>query len=126
MNQYETTIIVDPVLSGDEIKQTAQMYVDFLKKEDCEIVHIEEWGVRQLTYPINKRSSGAYFTIEYKNDKSDLIDKLELAFRRDDQIIRYLTIKLDKHGVQYNIDKRAGKIGKIKNEEAATEEKAEA
>ncbi len=124
MNQYETTFIIDPTLSGDEIKQTAQMYIDHIKNEGCEIIHVEETGIRQLAYPINKRSSGAYYTVEYRGDKSDLIDKLELAFRRDDQILRYLTIRLDKHGVQYNLDKRAGKIGKKKNEEAT--EKAEA
>lgn len=124
MNQYETTFIVDPVLSGDEIKQTAQMYLEHIKKEGCEIVHFDETGIRQLAYPIKKRSSGAYYTIEFRGDKSDLIDKLELAFRRDDHIIRYLTLKLDKHAVQFNLDKRAGKIGKKKTEE--TTEKAEA
>lgn len=112
MRQYETTFIINPALSGDEIKQTAQMYVDFLKTEGCEIVHFDEMGVLQLAYVINKRSSGAYFCVEYKSPTGAVIDKMELAFRRDDNVLRYLTIKVDKHRDQYNIDRRAGKFDK--------------
>ena len=119
MKQYECTFIIEPVLSGDEIKQTASMYVDYLKSNACEIVHVEDWGIRQLAYPMNKRNSGAYYTIEFKTASAEIIASLELAFRRDERIIRYLTILLDKHGVKYNQDKRAGLIGQRK-------EKAEA
>jgi small subunit ribosomal protein S6 len=124
MRQYECTFIIDPILSGDEIKQTAQMYVDHLKEQKCEIVHVEEWGIKQLAYPINRRTSGAYFTVEYQvNDEiGNLIEEMELAFRRDDRVLRYLTIKLDKHAVKYNQDKRAGLIGKKKEEKEAKEE----
>jgi small subunit ribosomal protein S6 len=119
MRQYETTFIIDPTLSGDEIGQTAQMYVDFLKTGGCEIIHLEEMGVLQLAYPINKRTSAAYYWVEYNTPEgSDVIEKIELAFRRDENILRYLTIKVDKHRAQYNIDKRAGKfLKKEKNEE---------
>jgi small subunit ribosomal protein S6 len=111
MRQYETTFIIDPTLSGDEIRQTAEMYVDFLKKGNCEIIHLEEKGILQLAYPIGKKTSGAYFWVEYKAAiGSDVINKMELAFRRDDTILRYLTIKVDKHRAQFNIDKRAGKF----------------
>jgi len=127
MRQYEVTFIIDPVLSSEEIKQTAEMYIEHLKSQGCEIVHIQEWGIRQLTYAIKKRSSGAYYTVEFKNGEDfDLITKLELAFRRDERILRFLTIKLDKYGVQYNSDKRAGLIGKKKKEEAAEETEAKA
>jgi small subunit ribosomal protein S6 len=123
MRQYETTFIIDPGLSGDEQTQTANMYIDHFKAEDCEIVHVEDWGLRPLRYTINKRNSGRYFTVEYKGDGAAVIEKLELAFRRDERILRYLTVKLDKFGVKYNDDKRKGLIGKKKKE--ATEEVAE-
>ena len=130
MRQYETTFIIDPTLSGDEIGQTAQMYVDFLKGEGCEVIHLDEMGVLQLTYPMKKRTSGAYFWVEYNAPSGTVIDKMELAFRRDDNVLRYLTIKVDKHRAQYNLDKRAGKFEKKAaeesaegNETAATEEK---
>jgi small subunit ribosomal protein S6 len=119
MRQYETTFIVDPILSGDEIRQTAQMYVDFLKAGECEVIHLEETGALQLAYPIKKRTTGAYFWLEYHAPiGSDVIEKMELAFRRDDNVLRYLTIKVDKHRAQFNIDKRAGKFDK----KAAVEE----
>ncbi|MFK7799562.1 MAG: 30S ribosomal protein S6 [Aureispira sp.] len=122
MRQYETTFIINPTLSGDEIKQTAQMYVDFLKEEGGEIIHVENMGVKQLAYPIQKRSSGAYYFVEYKSPSGDVINKMELAFRRDDNVLRYLTVKVDKHRAQYNVDKRAGRFDK--KEEAEAEEAA--
>jgi len=121
MRHYETTFIINPTLSGDEIKQTAQMYQDFLTSNGGELVQVEEMGVRQLTYPINKRTSGAYFFVEYKVATPEVIEKLELAFRRDTNVLRYLTIAVDKHRAQYNADKRAGKFDK-KEEEAKSEE----
>jgi small subunit ribosomal protein S6 len=124
MRQYETTFIINPALSGDEIKQTAQMYVDFLKEEGAEIIHFEEMGVLQLAYPIKKRSSGAYFWLEYNCPSGEVINKMELAFRRDDNVLRYLTIKADKHRAQYNLDKRAGKFEK-KEESNETSEATE-
>lgn len=125
MRQYECTFIVDPVLSGDEIKETAQLYVEHLKNNKCEIVNVDEWGIKQLAYPINRRSSGAYFVVEFKTAEviGNLIEELELAFRRDDRVLRFLTVKLDKHGVKYNDDKRNGLIGKKKEEKEESAEK---
>lgn len=112
MKNFEVTFIVDPVLSGDEIKATAQVYENMLKDNGSTIVHIDEMGLKQLTYPINKRSSGIFYCIEFANESGVLIDKLELALRRDERIMRFLTISLDKYGVKYNADKRNGLIGK--------------
>lgn len=126
MKHYEVTFIIDPVLSGDGIKQTAEMYVTFLKGEGAELVHVEDWGIRQLAYPIAKRTSGAYFTLEFKTEKSGLIADLELAFRRDERVIRFLTMALDKFAVKYNQDKRAGLIGKKKDKPATAETAAPA
>jgi small subunit ribosomal protein S6 len=114
MRNYEVTFIVDPVLSGEEIKTTAQTYSDMLKKANASIVHIDEMGLRTLAYPINKRNSGVYYCIEFQMDTVDVIDDLELALRRDERIMRFLTFKLDKFGIKYNEDKRNGLIGKAK------------
>lgn len=114
MRNYEVTFIVDPVLSGEEIKATAQTYSDMLKEAGANIVHIDEMGLRTLAYPINKRNSGVYYCIEFTIENGVFVDDVELAFRRDERIMRFLTYKLDKFGVQYNEDKRAGKIAKAK------------
>jgi small subunit ribosomal protein S6 len=123
MKNYEVTFIVDPVLSGEEIKATAQAYVDHLKNEGCEIVHVDDIGLRQLAYPINKRTSGVYTCIEFQAPNGELIDPLELALRRDERIMRFLTVTLDKYGVKYNADKRAGKIGKVTKKKKKSEER---
>ena len=114
MRNYEVTFIVDPVLSGDEVKATAQKYVDSLQEKKCTIVHVEEMGLRKLAYEINRRQSGYYYCVEFESEHGDILQPLELSLRRDENILRFLSVKLDKYGVKYNADKRAGKIGKVK------------
>ena len=114
MRHYETTFIIEPVLSGDEIDKTARSYVDLLEKAGCEIVHVNRLGLRQLAYPINNRSTGIYFSIEFASPTGEIIDTLELAFRRDERVMRFLSVKLNKFGVKFNEDKRNGLIGKVK------------
>ena len=114
MRHYETTFILDPVLQNEEVGTTVAGFETSLKEAGAEIVHVEKWGLRQLAYPINKRSSGLYFTIEFAVPTGEAIEKLEIQYRRNERVMRFLTIALDKHGVKYNADKRAGLIGKKK------------
>ena len=122
MRNYEVNFIVDPVLSGDEIKATAEVYKSLLKDGGNTIVHIDEMGLKQLRYPINKRSSGIYYCIEFSCENGAIIPDMELAFRRDERVMRFLTVRLDKYGVKFNEDKRKGLIGK---KTAKKEEKVE-
>ena len=112
MRHYELTFIVDPVLSHEEIQTVRQTYEDQVKKLGCKIVHVEDIGLKQLAYPINKRNSGIYYTIEFEAENGEAIAPIELAMRRDERIMRFLTIVLDKFGVKYNEDKRNGLIKK--------------
>ena len=118
MRHYEVTFIVDPVLSGDEVKATAEHVQKELKGFGVTIVAVDELGLRQLAYPINKRSSGVYFNIEFGCDGANWLAKFELNMKRDERILRFLTVKLDKYGVKYNDDKRNGRIGSKKKVEA--------
>lgn len=124
MRNYEVTFIVDPVLSGDEIKATAQKYVDQLQGAGASIVHVDEMGLRQLAYEINKRHAGYYYCIEFQSEGAAYLSSLELNMRRDERLLRFLTIALDKYGVKYNADKRAGLIGKTKKKVKNTPEAA--
>lgn len=119
MRNYELTFIIDSRLSGGEQKATANTYIDQLKAAGSEIVYINEWGLRQLAYPINRRTNGVYYTVEFANETGAFVDDVELALRRDERILRFLTVKLDKFGVQYNEDKRAGKIGEYTRKKKA-------
>lgn len=117
MRQYEVTFIIDPVLPNEEIAGVAKNYQDQLKQEGCEIVHLDAMGLKPLAFPIHKRTSGIYYCIEFTSPAHDIIEKIELSLRRDERIMRFLTVKLDKYGVKYNQDKRAGLIGKVKKED---------
>ena len=126
MRNYEVTFIVDPVLSGDEIKATAQKYVDQIQDSGCSIVHVDEMGLRQLTYEINRRHSGYYYCVEFQSEANDFLIPIELNMRRDERIMRFLTVKLDKYGAKYNDDKRQGLIGKVKRKRKSEPEAAPA
>jgi small subunit ribosomal protein S6 len=112
MRHYEVTFIVDPLLSGDDVKATAQKYLDLLAAKGCTIVHVNEMGLLELAYSINKRQSGVYYCVEFSAADGSMLPDMELDMRRNEQILRFLTVSLDKFGVKYNQDKREGKIGK--------------
>lgn len=119
MRHYEVTFIVDPVLSGDEVKATAEQVQKELKGFGATIVAVDEIGLRQMAYPINKRSSGVYYSVEFGCEMADWLAKFELNMKRNERLLRFLTVKLDKYGIKYNDDKRNGRIGSKKKIEAA-------
>ena len=108
INQYETVFIVTPVLSDDQMKETVKKYTDFLEKNGAEIVYTNNWGMRKLAYPIKKKTTGFYYLIEFKAEGS-LINDLEVAYKRDERLLRFLTVSLDKHAIAYNEKKRNAK-----------------
>ena len=116
MNQYETVFIMTPVLSDEQMKEAVKKYQSFLKDKGAEIIHEEAWGLRKLAYQIKKKSTGFYHLFEYEAP-GEVINKLETDFRRDERILRFLTVKLDKHAIIYNEKKR--RIAKEKKAEEA-------
>ncbi|AGY52945.1 30S ribosomal protein S6 [Bacteroidales bacterium CF] len=108
LKQYETVFIATPVLSEVQIKEAVKKFRDFITDNEGEIVYEEDWGLRKLAYPIQKKTTGFYHLIEFKADPT-LIAKLEIQYRRDERIIRFLTFAMDKHSVAYAEKKRANK-----------------
>lgn len=106
LNQYETVFILTPVLSDEQMKEAVKKYQDFLIGKGAEIVHEESWGMRKLAYPIQKKSTGFYHLIEFRSE-GNLISDLEITYKRDERVLRFHTVKLDKHAVAYNDKKRA-------------------
>ena len=104
-NRYETVFILTPVLSEQQAKETVKGYTSMLKSAGSKLVHQEDWGLRKLAYPIQKKSTGFYFLMEHESDSS-FIEKLELAYKRDEKILRFLTIKMDGHHVAYAESRR--------------------
>ena len=113
-NQYETVFILTPVLSETQVKEAVKKYLDYISENGGEIVHQEDWGLRKLAYPIQKKSTGFYYLIEFKAP-GELIDKLETQYRRDEKVIRFLTFRMDKHSIAYAEKKRAMKQEQAKS-----------
>ncbi len=111
VRQYETVFIMTPVLSEDQVKETVKKFSDFLTSKGAEIVYQNNWGLRKLAYPIQKKSTGFYHLIEFKAEGS-VINELEVTFKRDERVIRFLTMVLNKHSLAYNEKKRAERMKK--------------
>ena len=106
MNQYETVFILTPVLSDVQMKEAVDKFKDILVAEGAEIVNDENWGMRKLAYPIQKKSTGFYQFLEFNADPT-VVAKLELNFRRDERIIRFLTVKQEKYAAIYAAKRRS-------------------
>ena len=111
LKQYETVFIATPVLSEPQMKEAVNKFRGFLTEHGAEIVHSEDWGLKKLAYPIQKKSTGFYNLIVFKAEPT-LIAKLETEFRRDERIIRFLTFAMDKYAVEYSNKKRSMKESK--------------
>jgi len=106
--QYETVFIMTPVLSDEQMKEAVSTFQKFLKDKGAEIVFEDHWGLRKLAYPIQKKSTGFYHLIEFKAEPA-LIAEMELEMKRDERIMRFLTVSLDKFAVAYNEKRRREK-----------------
>jgi len=116
LNQYETVFICTPVLSEPQVKEAVKKFKDYITSHGCELLHEENWGMKKLAYPIQKKSTGFYQLFEFKAEPA-FIAKLETEFRRDEKIIRFMTIKLDKYAVEYSTKRK--RLQKEKTEKEA-------
>lgn len=121
LKNYETVFILTPVLSEAQMKDTAQKFKKVLVDGGAEITNEENWGLKKLAYPINHKSTGFYNLFEYQCDPQ-LIATLETEFRRDETVMRFLTVSLDKHALEYNQKRKRGDF-KRKEQVTIKEEK---
>ncbi len=115
LNQYETVFIATPVLSESQMKEAVAKFKKIITDSKGEIVYEEDWGLKKLAYPIQKKSTGFYHLIEFRAEP-DLLAKLEVEYRRDERILRFLTMKMEKYAVVYAEKKRARKSAEQKQE----------
>ena len=111
VQKYETVFIATPVLSEAQMKEAVAKYVDFINNNGGEVVYEEDWGLRQLAYPIQHKTTGFYYLIEFKAEP-EFVATLETQYHRDERIIRFLTVALDKDAVAYAQKRRANKAAK--------------
>lgn len=117
MRDYEVVFISTPVLSNEAYKKTVKKYVDFIT-ENGEVTHQEDWGLRQLAYPIEKKTTGFYTLLQFKLEQEQ-VKKLEIEFKRDENIMRYLTVKLEKYAFDYAETRRNKNSNKSEKQKEA-------
>ena len=100
MNHYETVFILNPVLSEEQIKETVKKFEDILISKGAKMISKENWGLKKLAYAIQNKKSGFYHLLKY-TVTGEAINELELAFRREERVMRYLTVALDKHAIAW-------------------------
>jgi len=116
LNQYETVFICTPVLSEPQVKETVKKFKDIITDNGGEMINDEDWGMKKLAYPIQKKSTGFYNLFEFKLDPS-VVSKFETELKRDERVIRFQTVKLDKYAAEYSEKRR--KLQKQKTEKEA-------
>ena len=111
MNNYETVFILTPVLSDAQMKEAVEKFKTLLTDKGAEIINEENWGIRKLAYPIDKKSTGFYNMLEYSVDPSEIAG-LEIQFRRDERVLRFLTTRHDKFSLEYSEKRRRNRSSK--------------
>ena len=111
LKQYETVFIATPVLSDVQMKDAVAKYTDLIKANGGEVVYEEDWGLKQLAYPIQHKTSGFYYLIEFKADPQ-FVATLETQYHRDERILRYITVTLDQHAIAYAEHRRQTRAAK--------------
>ncbi|MBQ5983754.1 MAG: 30S ribosomal protein S6 [Bacteroidales bacterium] len=120
VQKYETVFIATPVLSEAQMKEAVAKYTQLIQDNGGEVVYEEDWGLRQLAYPIQHKTTGFYYLIEFNSDPQ-FVATLETQYHRDERIIRYLTVALDKNAAAYAEKRRANKAAKAAPAEPAAE-----
>jgi len=124
MKNYETVFILNPVLSDDQAKDTVEKFVKVLTKAKATVINVEQWGLKKMAYPIQKKSTGFYNLLEFAA-APETIQTLETEFRRDESVMRFLTTVLDKHAVIYNERRRKGEFNRNRTEKKVYTRKKE-
>jgi small subunit ribosomal protein S6 len=107
MNNYELMVIFTPVLSDEEFKAVQKKYSDIVTDNGGSVVHSNPWGLKSLAYPIQKKTTGIYWVLEY-SAPSSFNEKLKISFYVTSKVLRHLITVLDKYAVEYNEKKRRG------------------
>jgi small subunit ribosomal protein S6 len=107
MQNYELMVIFTPVLSDDDYKAAQKKFASFIIDSGGEVLNEKPWGLKSLAFPINKKTTGLYWVMEYKAP-SDFNEKLKIQLLRDDNVMRHMFTALDKYAVEYNERKRSG------------------
>lgn len=123
---YETVFILTPVLSEDQAKEAAKKFKKTITDLGAKVIHDENWGLKKLAYPIQKKSTGFYHLIEFTTDSITAVSELEVVYKRDERVLRFLTVALDKHAAAYSEKRKSKAKGEATTDKKVKKEKANA
>lgn len=99
---YETTFIVNAALDDAQIDSVIEKVKETIAKNGGQVRDLAKWGRKRFAYSIKKKNNGFYVVCEF-GAVGDVVAKLERHFQLDENVIRYLTIALDKKALQSRI-----------------------
>ena len=94
LRTYEVMYIVNPETDGEKIEKLNDAVSKLIEKEGGEVVRLDNVGIRNLAYPIQKKTEGHYVLIEVNGSGQEILE-LERRMRVNDMIMRYITVRVD-------------------------------
>lgn len=94
MRRYEALIVLDPDMADDEVKALTERFSGTIKDHSGEIIKIEDWGTKKLAYLVRKKDKGRYILFDFVSGP-ELINELERQFKITEDVMKYLSVKLD-------------------------------
>ena len=118
---YETIFIVKPEKTPEETEKDLELILGNMQSHNCDVLDIEKWGRKKLAYKIENFAEGYYFLIKF-NSEASYPKELEKRYNFNENIIRYITVKLDNN---YHTKKKTEDEDKVEQEEKSSEDKVE-
>lgn len=98
-NVYDSTVLINAALDDTQIETILSRIKDFIISNNGEIREFENWGRKRLAYTVNKSKIGYYAVFRF-DAPSDIVSKLDRLYSLDEQILRFLTINLNKDALE--------------------------
>lgn len=108
-NTYELSYIVNSVISDEQVKKLVSRVTASVTEAGAEIIEVDEWGARRLSYPIQKKRNGYYVNMYFRSSGT-IITRLERALEIDDNILRYMTLRMDAKMIRHYEESRARRV----------------
>lgn len=95
MRKYEVAVVLAPTLTEEEVDQSIETFQEIAKEKEAQVANVDNWGKRNLAYPINKHTEGIYVILTLEESNAESVAELERRFKMTESVIRFLTVRVD-------------------------------
>ena len=117
MRTYETVIVIDAHQPDEKFESLTEKVKKLITDNNGKVLEVSRWGKRRLAYEIKKKQHGYYIHFLYEMEKREFLKIIEREFKLTEEILRYLTLHLDKKALNYKLKKRKNIVGKVEKED---------